>query len=260
MRDILSDLEQGDGPKDPVRAAQASMRQPLPKRFYAEARAAAADGGFGVLLDGKPLRTPQRKPLVLPTLAAAEILADEWRARREIIDPAGMPATRIANTALDGVAGQEREVLADLLRFAGNDLLCYRAGAPRGLVDRQAAAWDPPLAWCRDRLGANFICVEGVNHVEQPGEAVAALGRRFEAFADPLRFACLHAVTTLGGSAILALCLAEGAIDAEAVWKAANIDEDWNVEHWGEDEEASQRRAFRRAEMNAAASLFAAAG
>ncbi|MGN6304164.1 MAG: ATP12 family chaperone protein [Mesorhizobium sp.] len=260
MRDILSDLEAGKllSDPDPVRRAQIQMRTPLPKRFY-KAVSVEQDGEvFGVRLDGKPVRTPGKALLALPNEAAAALVAGEFEAQAEVIDPVTMPTLRLVNTAIDGVAADPQAVLEDILRFASSDLLCYRADSPQGLVDRQNRHWDPVLDWARSELGARFNLAEGVIHVEQPRGTIAVLGAHLARRADPLRLASLHVMTSLTGSALLALAVEAGGLDTEAAWLAAHVDEDWQIEQWGQDAEAVSRRAQRKRDMMAAAGLLAA--
>jgi chaperone required for assembly of F1-ATPase len=260
MRDILSDLEAGKllSDPDPVRRAQIQMRTPLPKRFY-KAVSVEPDGEvFGVRLDGKPVRTPGKALLALPNAAAAALVAGEFEAQAEVIDPVTMPTLRLVNTAIDGVAADPQAVLEDILRFASSDLLCYRADGPQGLVDRQNRHWDPVLDWARSDLGARFNLAEGVIHVEQPRGTIAVLGAHLARRADPLRLAALHVMTSLTGSALLALAVEAGGLDTEAAWLAAHVDEDWQIEQWGQDAEALSRRAQRKRDMMAAAGLLAA--
>lgn len=261
MRDILNGLENGEEPKrdpDPVRRAQLNMKTPLPKKFYESVTVAEAEGGYGVFLDGKPVRTPGRRALTLPTAAAAEIVADEFARQVDVINPAQMPATRIANTAIDGVADDPQAVAEDMLRFASSDMLFYRAETPEALVRRQAEQWDPLIDWASSALGAHFILAEGVMHVSQPREALAAFGVHLSAFRDSVALAALHTMTTLTGSAILALAIAKGEIGVQEGWKRAHLDEDWTAEQWGEDAQALARRASREEEMVAAAAMLAA--
>ncbi|GGA80941.1 ATPase [Brucella endophytica] len=257
MRDILNDLESGEGP-DPVRRAQEAMKTPLPKRFYSAVTVEELEGGYGVHLDGKPVRTPGRRALILPTRAVAQIVADEFARQEKVINPAKMPATRLANTAVDGIAEDPQAVIEDLLRFANSDMLFYRAEGPEALVKRQAERWDPLLDWASSALGAHFILAEGVMPVAQPREALAAFGVHVNGVRDPVALAALHTMTTLTGSAILALAIAKGQIGAKEGWDIAHLDEDWTVEHWGEDAEAQARRVRREEEMMAAAAMFAA--
>ncbi len=262
MRDILGDLEAGLylSDPDPIRRAQIQSKMPLPKRFYAEVSVGERDGGYAILLDGKPVRTPGRALLILPTEGAARLVADEFAAQESHIDPVAMPVTRIANSTVDGVAKDPQPVADDIVNYSGTDLLLYRAGSPRPLVERQASAWDPVLDWARRQIGARFILAEGVMHVAQPEESIEAVRRHIAARSEPLRLAAMHVMTTLTGSALLALAVEAGALDLDRAWDAAHVDEDWNVEMWGTDAEAIARRAFRKADMLAAAKVIAALG
>lgn len=260
MRDLLNDLEAGShlSDPDPVRRAQNQMRQSLPKRFYQAADVAQTAEGFAVRLDGKPVRTPGRAALALPTLAAARIVAAEFDAQGETIDPVTMPALRLANSAIDGVAPDLDAVLDDIVRFSGSDMVCYRVAGPAALVARQAGAWDPVLAWAQAALGARFHLAEGVVHVEQPAETIAAVRRWLGQRREPLRLSALHVLTTLTGSALLALAVEAEALPADAAWTAAHVDEDWNAEQWGADSEALARNAARRRDFDAAVALMRA--
>lgn len=233
------------------------MQAQLPKRFYEKAEVAESEGGFAVHLDGRPVKTPARNLLLLPTRAAAQIVADEFAAQEKLIDPGKMPATRLVNTAIDGIAQDPQAVFEDILRFAGTDMLCYRADSPQELVSRQTENWDPLIDWM-ESLGARFALAEGVMHVEQPREAIAAFSVHMAGFKDPLALAALHTMTTLMGSAIIALAVAKGEISAEKGWAIAHIDEDWTIEHWGSDAEAIERRKNREIEMMVAARLLEA--
>ena len=260
MRDLLNDLEAAKllSDPDPIRRAQSSMKRPLPKRFYKDAAVEAEQGGFAVHLDGKPVRTPGRALLLLPTERAAALVADEFAAQAESIDPATMPVYRLVNTAIDGVASDPQAVLEDILRFASSDLLCYRAGFPDALVARQAEAWDGVIDWARATLGARLNLAEGVMHVEQPREAIAAIGVHLGQRAEPLHLAALHLITSLTGSALLALAVDFGELDAEAAWSAAHVDEDFQAEQWGHDAEAVARRSSRKRDFAAAVALIEA--
>jgi chaperone required for assembly of F1-ATPase len=228
---------------------------PQTKRFY---RAVTVDGvapTFRVLLDGKPMRTPAKRELALPARALAEAVAAEWEAQGERVDPAAMPLTRLVNSALDGVAGREDEVRAEIAKYAGSDLLCYRAESPAELVRRQAVAWDPILAWARAELDVHLATGQGIVPVPQPQAAIAAI-EGVLADLDALALAAHHLMTTLTGSAVLALAHACGRLTAEEVWAAAHVDEDWQISQWGEDAEAKARRHRRWAEMQAASRLL----
>ncbi|QPC87817.1 ATPase [Mesorhizobium sp. NBSH29] len=255
MRDILTDLEAGKflSDPDPVRRAQIQMKRPLPKRFYTAVTVAEGpDGVFAVHLDGKPVRTPGKALLALPTGRAAQLVADEFAAQAETIDPVSMPVMRLVNTALDGVTLDPQAVLEDILRFASSDMLCYRADGPVALVERENAAWDGLLDWARASLGARFVLAEGVVHVEQPREAIAAIGIHLSQRAEPLRLAALHLMTSITGSAVLALAVDFQERDLDSAWVAAHVDEDWNVEQWGADAEAVARMAGRKRDFTAA--------
>ena len=249
----MRELFEIDPPEDPIAAARRGARPSLRRRFYDKASAAAAEvaDGHAVLLDGKPARTPAGRILAAPTLALAQAIAAEWEAQRETVDPAKMPLTRLANAIIDGVADRPGPVAAEVEKYLASDLVCYRASNPRGLVERQRQHWDPILAWARDDLGASFALGEGVIHVAQPAAALTAAGAAIPG--DPWRLGALNSVTTLTGSALLALALLRGRLTPEEAWAAAHVDEDWNIEQWGGDDQAEQRRAFRLAEFQAAA-------
>ena len=245
----------GEAPENPVAAAQRAMRPQLRRRFYERPGISATDGGFALELDGKPVRTPARRLLAAPTEALAQALVAEWDAQRELVDPAKMPLTRLANAVIDGVADNAAPVADEIEKYLASDLLFYRANGPKRLVARQAEQWDPVLQWAADALGARFAATEGVTHVVQPSPALAAAGEAIPR-SDPWRLGALHSVTTLTGSALLALALLHGRLSADAAWTAAHIDEDWNMEQWGSDALALERRAHRRAEFDAAAAIM----
>ena len=245
-------------PNKGERAADGSQRQAgLAKRFYKQVTTDAEGGeGAALKLDGKPVRTPGKAALRLPTPALAEAIAEEWRAQGERIDPLTMPLTRITNSAIDGVVGRETAVIDDIMAHAGSDLLCYRAPGPDGLVKAQQTHWDPVLAWAKTTLGAPLLLAEGVAHVAQPE---TSLGRLREPLLgrDAFSLAALHVMTALTGSALLALAVAQGRLTPEAAWKAAHIDEDWQINQWGEDAEAAERRKNRWRDFAAAARTLA---
>ena len=262
MRDDLSAIFVPDGERNPLKSAQRDMKRPLPKRFYGEVAVVPVEGGFGLALDGKPLRTPARAPLVVPAQALAELLAEEWRAQGEEIDPQKMPRTRLVNTALDGVAREIDAVAAEISKFAGSDLVCYRAGDPESLVEAQEAAWNSILDFARAQFAARFLCSQGVMFVAQPEDSVVAIGRAVAELGrggdGAFKLAALHVMTTLSGSVLIALALARGALDFDAAWAAAHVDEDHQMRFWGADEEALARRAARKSEMRAAHEVFGA--
>jgi chaperone required for assembly of F1-ATPase len=253
MRDIFEDIFKGN-PLDPMEAARRNVKPTLRKRFYQQAAVVQSGDLFEVVLDGKPVCTPARRPLAAPSRELAQAIADEWQAQQDVIDPAGMPLTRLANSIIDGVADRPGSVAEEIVKYLGSDLLFYRADGPEKLTERQAQAWDPVVEWAAAKLGARFILVEGVVFAAQPEEAVASTAKAIPT--DHWRLGAVHSVTTLTGSALLALALAHGAVAPEGVWKAAHVDEDWQMEQWGRDSLAMQRRAHHEAEMTAAAKIL----
>ncbi len=249
---------------DPTAMARRDLKKALPRRFYREVTTAEAAGAFGPRLDGRPVRTPAKRGLSVPTRALAEALADEWREQGEVIEPDSMPLTRLANSAIDGVALHREASMAEVAKFAETDLVCYRAGEPDALVAAQAAAWDPVLAFARDKFGARFIRVRGVMYVAQPEPALAAARDAVAATAagpgGVLRLAALSVMTTLTGSVLIALAVAFDAMSVADAWAAANVDEDYQARLWGADAEATARRERRRRDMAAAARFYALAG
>jgi chaperone required for assembly of F1-ATPase len=255
MRELFDEAA-GRSPLDPQELVRQAARVPLRKRFYKEVGVAEAEDGFAITLDGKAIRTPSGRQVIIPSRDLADAVAAEWADQDETIKPMTMPLTRIANSVVEGVVDRVDLVTDDLAKYLQSDLLFYRAGHPEGLVAREAAHWDPVLFWAAETLGAHFILSEGIMHVTQPDEAVraarAALPR------DAWSVAALHVITTLTGSALLALALAHGVRDADQVWAAAYVDEDWNAEQWGVDEEAAARRAARLRDFKAAVQVLAA--
>lgn len=253
MRELFDEVA-GQSPLDPHEAVRQSTRGLQRKRFYAGVAVEETPEGFAILLDGKSVKTPSRKPLIVPVRAIADVVAGEWAAQGDHIDPVTMPMTRLANSVIEGVVDRVDDVVADMAKFLETDLLCYRAGRPQALVALEAAAWDPILFWAAETYDAHFILAEGVMHVRQPAPAVAAA--RSALPAEPWAVAALHVVTTLTGSALLALALYHRRLSAEDVWAAAHVDEDWNIQQWGVDDEVAARRAARRIDFYAAAALL----
>lgn len=253
----MIDTTNGDGePENPMEAARRNVRPALRRRFYRAASVAEEADDYAVRLDGKTVHTPARRILAAPTRGLADAIAAEWQAQGDVIDPSQMPLTRLANAIIDGVADRPQPVAAEIAQYVGSDLLFYRAASPAGLVERQQHHWDPVLAWAAQALGARFALAEGIMHVTQSEEALAAA--RAAIPDDPWPLGALHAATTLMGSALLALALAHGKLSADEAWQAAHVDEDWNMERWGRDALALERRAFRYAELKAAATVLAA--
>ena len=228
----------------------------LAKRFYKDV--AVKDEGLGgasLLLDGKPVRTPGKAPLILPNRALAEAVAEEWRRQGTRIDPGTMPLTRLANSVIDGVKGREAAVIGDILGYAGSDLVCYRAEGPEPLVALQAKHWEPVVAFAKSDLGAPMQLAAGVMHVAQPEASLQEIKRRLAGY-DAWNLAALHVMTGLTGSALLALAVALRRLSPEGAWAAAHVDEDWQISQWGEDDEARLRRANRWRDFAASARML----
>lgn len=254
MADLFEDLASHFDPVQATERARANAQRVLPKRFYKAVSVEPADGVHRVLLDGKPVRTPGRNLLVVHGIRAACALEAEWAGQGEFVDPVTMPLTRLVNAAVDGVSQTVEAVKDDIAAYAGTDLICYRAGEPPRLDERQRAAWDPLLDWIAGRLGIRPVATVGVMAVAQQPELIAAV--RAALPDDALRLSALHQLTSITGSVFLALALAERHLSPDDVWAAAHVDEDWNAELWGADSEARERRAFRRAEFDAAVVLL----
>ncbi|GAA3700273.1 ATPase [Sphingomonas cynarae] len=223
------------------------------KRFWDQV--GIVDGG--ILLDGRPVRTPGRLPLVLPTPALATLVADEWRAVTGEVDPHAMPATGLANAAIERIAPDPRAFAAGLAKYGETDLLCYRAETPAPLVERQVAAWDPPLNWARQRYDVRIETTAGIVHRPQPPATITRLGEAIGA-KDAWTLAALSPIVTITGSLVLGLALAEAAMTPDAVWAAARVDDDWQAEQWGEDALATATTAAHRRDFEAAARFLAA--
>jgi chaperone required for assembly of F1-ATPase len=254
MRELLDEVA-GHSALDPEEIVRRSTRGPQLKRFYQDAGVAESDAGFAITLDGKQVKTPSRRNLAAPDRAIAEAIAAEWQAQPELINPTTMPLTRLANSVIDAVVERIDAVTDDVAKYFESDLLFYRASHPEALVAREAKHWDPVLFWAAGTLGAHFILAEGIVHVRQPEPAVAAA--RAALPTDPWSIAAFHVVTTITGSALLGLALTQGVRDADQVWAAAHVDEDWNIEQWGIDEEVAARRAARQVDFRAAADVLA---
>lgn len=226
------------------------------RRFWKSAAARPEGDGFAVRLDARPLRTPAGAPLVVPTAALANAIAAEWAALEAEIRPERLPLTRAANSAIDRVARQRAAVIDAIAAYGATDLICYRASDPAALAGRQAAAWDPWLAWSARRFGAPLRAIEGVMHQPQPAASLAAL-REAVAARDDFTLAGLYELVSLSGSLVLGLAVAEGALDASAAWELSRIDEGWQEEHWGLDSEAEQTAEARRSAFLQARELLA---
>jgi chaperone required for assembly of F1-ATPase len=230
---------------NPMAAAQRLMRPVLPKRFYKTVSVAPHEGGFTVRLDERTVRTPGKKMLVVRDRRIVEALAAEWEAQTTVVDPKTMPLTKLVNVALDRVASEALAVQAEIVKYAGSDLICYRAAGPAGLAEAQDKQWAPLVVWARDTLGVQLRLAVGVVHVAQDravGDAVA----RAVAGLDVLRLAALHVAMTLTGSAVIALALSRGRLTTDQAWAAAHVDEDWQISQWGADDIALKAHAARR--------------
>ena len=253
MRELFDEVA-GKSPLDPEEAVRRATRVPRRQRFYARAGVIEAPDGFVITLDDKPVRTPSGRILAAPNQEIADGIVAEWEGQQETIDPLTMPLTRLANSVIDAVVDRVEAVADDVAKYFGSDLLFYRAGHPETLVAREAAHWDPIVFWATNALGAHFILAEGIVHVRQPDSAIAAA--RAALPTNAWSIAALHVVTTLTGSALLALALMRGVIDQDQAWAAAHVDEDWNIEQWGGDEEVAARRAARLVDFRAAATVL----
>ena len=220
------------------------------KRFYKEATSRQGEAGHEILLDGRPVRTPARAALLVPSEALAREIAAEWNGQGGDVDPKSMPCTRLANAAIDRVAPDPQAFARGLALFGESDLLCYRADSPAALVERQAALWDPLLAWARRRYDVNFETVCGIMHWPQPSNTVEQLAHAVAA-RDPFQLAALAPLVTIAGSLVIALALFEEAVDLDTGWAAATLDEQWQIDQWGEDAEAAARLANHRREFEA---------
>ncbi|MEM8959569.1 MAG: ATP12 family protein [Pseudomonadota bacterium] len=231
------------------------MTEWVAKRFWDEVTVVQDGAGFAIRLDGRPLRTPAKAPLVLPSPALAQAVAAEWEAQDQVIAPQSMPFTRTANSAIDNVALNHAEIADMIAEYGGTDLLCYRADGPAELIARQCADWDPLLDWAAEALNAPLTIGAGVVPVAQPPESLAGLSARVHAL-DPFRLAALHDLVTLSGSLVIGLAALARHRPPEALWDLSRIDETWQAEQWGEDEIAAADAAAKRADFLHAARVL----
>lgn len=222
-----------------------------PRRFWRSATVAPVADGFAVLLDGRPVRTPAKAPFIVPTAAMAGAAAAEWDAQGDTVNPNTMPVTRAVNAAIDKVAPDPADLVEGLLAYAETDLLCYRAPGPAALAARQAAAWDPLLAWASDTLQAPLRVTAGVQFCPQPADSLGRLRACIAAF-DPFRLTALSDLVSLPGSLVIGLAVATGRIDPDTAWEAAHVDERWQADQWGADAEAAAAEAHRHEAFRAA--------
>lgn len=226
-----------------------------PKRFYKDVTVAQADGGYGVLLNGRSMKTPRKQSFAVPTRRLAEAVAGEWEAQEEFVIAATMPLLKLANTAIDQADDKLAAIVDEFVSYSGSDLLCYRADAPEGLVARQEACWDPLLTWAARELGGGFVVTQGIVHQAQP-DAVLSAVRTWAERHDRFAMTALQGLTALTGSAVIAMAVSEGEVSGEDAWTAANVDEDWQIELWGRDEEAERVRAGRQRDFEAAVAFL----
>lgn len=229
------------------------------KRFWKDATAEACEGGFTVRLDGRPVKTPAKTPLILPTLELAQAIAAEWDSQQGEVKPQTMPMTRSANSALDKIIPQRAEVVGLLAAYGGTDLLCYRAASPAELVARQAAGWDPLIDWAATALDAPLITTQGVVHVAQDAAVLARLTAEVDAL-SPFHLAGFHDLVAITGSLVLALAVTKGRLTAPEAWTLSRIDEAWQIEQWGADEEATTLEAARHSALLDASRFYALCG
>jgi chaperone required for assembly of F1-ATPase len=225
------------------------------KRFWHHVTIENAEGGYTIRLDARPVRTPAKAPCLLPTRPLAEAVAAEWAAVEGDVAPVAMPLTRAANSAIDRVTPEFNAVAAIIAAYGETDLICYRAPHPQELVQRQAQAWDPLAAWAARTLGAPMVLAEGTLHVAQPGASLARLDATVQAH-TPWELTALHDLVTISGSLVIGLAVSHGHLDAATAWPVSRIDEDWNIEGWGADDEAAALTERRRADFTHAARLL----
>ena len=257
MRDFLKELDDSRIGLDPNKTAQTSMKQKMPKRFYKAVSIEQRENGFHVLLDGKTIKTPARNVLAVPIARHADLLAMEFAAQQEVINPTLMPVLRITNSAIDGVADQMDAVFDDMAQYFGSDLLCYRVDAPDKLVVLQNGHWQPITDWATRAFDAPLKLAAGINYVEQHPKSLSNLRDRMrQMISDPFTMASAHVITTASGSAILASAYLHEHLDIDAVWHAATLDEQFSESQWGVDAEAVRMRAYKEADLRAAASII----
>jgi chaperone required for assembly of F1-ATPase len=220
--------------------------RPLPKKFY---KLASVSSELAIELDGRGVKTPMKAKLILPSRGLAEAIAAEWNAQEEFINPAAMPLTKLANTAIDRAGGERVYVAGQVVEFAGSDMVCYRADAPTNLVELQSEAWNPVVAWAKSTMNADLKMVSGVMHSAQSQETIDAV-KNYVASLTNFELTVAHNLTTLTGSATLGLMLTAKAISGEAGWQVAHIEEDFQIATWGTDDEATQRRHWRKVDFD----------
>lgn len=241
--------KQPESPKaGPKFSAKPDDARPKPRRFYQLVTVAEDAGAFAIRLDNRPLKTPMKNAVKVPSRKLAEASAEEWQSQEETIDIEDMLITKFINTAIDRVAPRKQIIVDEITSFAATDLVCYRADQPETLITQEAKHWDPVLAWAKNHHGLVFKTTSGISHVQQEAETLQQFSDLINRH-DPFALTAIHNLTTITGSALLTLALVEGALEPETVWLAAHIDEDFQIERWGEDGEARRRRALRHKEF-----------
>lgn len=225
------------------------------KRFWKGATVEQRDDEYVVLLDGKIIKTPAKKTLKLPNRAMAQEIADEWLSQEKKIDPNSMPNTRSANASIDKVAPKKSEVVDMISAYGEDDLLCYRAAGPKELVDRQSATWDPILSWAASEFAAPLITVEGIMHMDQPSNSISNLKSQVRAQTE-FQLTALHDLVSISGSLIIGLAAQKGAYPIEKLWEWSRLDEIWQIEKWGKDEDAEATAALKQASFYHANRFF----
>ncbi|AQX28154.1 MULTISPECIES: ATP12 family chaperone protein [unclassified Bartonella] len=257
MREILNDVDRLSDKNNSLRHSQKLLCQSLPKRFYEKVDVICKEENFSILLDGHPLKTPAKRDFFIPVKKLAVLVAQEFTMQKEVIDPAKMPITRLVNTVIDGIIDNMQIIFEDLLRFVACDMIFYRAQTPKELVERQSEKWNFLLDWAEEKLGARFNLAEGLMHIEQPPESIQAVSNYLRKIESPYVLAAFYSMTTLTGSALITFAVAEKKISPDDAWTIAHLDEDWTMEHWGKDEETVTRRAHKKVEFDAAATVIA---
>ncbi len=227
----------------------------LPRRFYKNVGVVKSENGYSVELDGRSIKTPAKNLLEVESESIAAAIAADWERQEKFIDLEAMYTTKVANTAIDHIAPNPEAVISEITDYAGSDLLCYRALEPEELVKRQIESWDPVLDWLDKTHGLRLLCIGGIMHQPQPVEALETL-REILRKRSALRLAAMHNLTTLTGSAVLAFAVGDGHLDAKKAWDCVHVDEDWQIEQWGHDEDAAAHRARRWLEMEKTATLL----
>ena len=245
----------GEFRSGPKFMAKADMEKKLMRRFYKEVGIERIDEGYLIQLDGKIVKTPAKDRLVVMNKPMALAIVEEWDAQEEHIDPETMMLTKLANTAIDRVRGREHEIITEIVKYISSDLLCYRSESPKELVIRQCETWDTLLNRFEKELGIKLETVSGIMYAEQSEEALENAYKHLQSF-DIYALSAIHNITTMLGSAVLAVSLANQYITLEDAWHAAHIDEDWQIEQWGSDEEAAARRQNRLREMRLTAQFL----